>query len=133
MNRGLAAVTFESDNRVTVERVRNVIRDNGFTPKAAEVRLRGTLVSDSGALVVQQPGVGTTMRLAAHPDAPAMLERIGNAGAGATVVIEGVVPETAKGSQGPDVLQVRSFSLPPARSGRAARRDRHRAASGRDA
>ncbi|MFP5357215.1 MAG: heavy-metal-associated domain-containing protein [Gammaproteobacteria bacterium] len=43
LNEGYTAVTFSSDSRTSLLEVRNVIRRNGFTPKEAQIELKGEI------------------------------------------------------------------------------------------
>lgn len=112
LNRGVALVTFEPDNAVSIARVRDAIRSNGFTPKAAELSVEGRIVDEGGELILALPGVHRGFRLVAHPETPEAAPRIRELGLGKIIVIEGVVPETARKDQGSEVIQVRRFSLP---------------------
>lgn len=111
LNEGVAVVTFDSVNSVSIARLRDVIRDNGFTPKAADVKASGRIVDSGGAIALALPGVTRAIPLVAHPGAPHTM-RIADLAVGTTVVIEGVVPETAKNSRAGEVIQVQSFSIP---------------------
>lgn len=111
LNRGEAVVRFKRENRVTIEQIRTAIRSNGFTPKAAEVRVRGRVVEEKGELTLSVPGQDETYRLLADPAVPDAVTRVRHA-AGQDVVIEGTVPETAKGQSRPETVQVRALSPP---------------------
>ena len=114
LNRGVAVIRLKPENRVTLERVREAIRANGFTPKEAEVRARGTVVDDSGHLALVMPGGDVAFRLA--PDSHALgifgeLQHLRDQ----DVTVEGRVPETARGAREPVVLQARALSKSPTR------------------
>lgn len=111
LNRGVAVVTFEPENLVTIARVRDAITSNGFTPKSAEVRAQGRIVDEAGEPLLVMPGVRRGVRLLAHADTPEAAAQIKQR-VGDTVVIEGVVPETVRKDQGSEVIQVRRFSSP---------------------
>jgi len=103
LNEGQADVTLAADSSTTLERIRKVIRDNGFTPKAARVTVIGTLVhtEDGMWLVVpRQPHY----RLTAKTDAVATtLHTRPN---GAIVRLQGEIPETAAVASEVTVTQV---------------------------
>jgi copper chaperone CopZ len=110
LNQGLATIRFKPNNRVTVEAVRAAIRDNGFTPRAAEVRLSGELTDYRGkpalalpgtdALYVLSPGAADTRALAALPNVPR----------GAWLSVVGEIPAPpGKGSREPLPLLVQSL------------------------
>lgn len=52
LNRGEAALQFADDSPTTLAEIRDVIRNNGFTPKEAVVTVAGELKRDGGTLVV---------------------------------------------------------------------------------
>jgi len=112
LNRGVAIVRFRPDNRVTVERVRAAIRSNGFTPKAADVRVRGRVIEQDGELALFVPGQDRVYRLVGRPQAATVLLRVREA-VGKTVVIEGSVPEARKGGRPIEVIELRSYAAPP--------------------
>lgn len=103
LNEGRAIVALAADSSTTLERIRKVIRDNGFTPKAARVTVIGTLVhtEDGMWLVVpRQPHY----RLTAKTDAVATtLHTRPN---GAIVRLQGEIPETAAVASEVTVTQV---------------------------
>jgi copper chaperone CopZ len=59
LNEGYADVRFEPGSTVTVEQVREAIRKNGFTPREAQVRVRGRVTARGGDLVLEAPGAGS--------------------------------------------------------------------------
>ena len=109
LNQGVAIVRFRPDNRVTVEQVREVVRSNGFTPKAADVRVRGRVIDQDGALALSVPGQNSVYRLLDHPDTAAAIPRV-RASVGKTVVIEGTVPEMPRRDDPIEVLRVRGIA-----------------------
>lgn len=46
LNEGKAVVSLAPDSRTTLAQIREVIRDNGFTPKDAEAKVAGRLVHE---------------------------------------------------------------------------------------
>lgn len=102
LNRGLAVIRFRPEQRVAVQQVREAIRANGFTPKAAQVRVAGRLVKRGDRLALATPGEGDIFLLAAHADPPGR--------EGDEVVVEGLVPETKRGTTGPLTLEVHMIS-----------------------
>ncbi len=114
LNRGVVVIRLRPDNRVTLEQAREAIRENGFTPKEADVRARGTVVDDSGYLALVLPGIGAEFRLTADSQAPGMigdLERV----RGQEVTIEGRVSESPRGAERPLPLEARVLSKGAAR------------------
>ena len=51
LNDGYADILLASQNTVTVERIREAIRRNGFSPREALVRVSGTVVRQGEQLV----------------------------------------------------------------------------------
>ena len=109
LNRGLVFIRLRANNRVTLEQVREVIRQGGFTPKDAQVRVRGTVVPDSGHLTLALPGIGVAFRLVADAQPPGVIGAL-DAARGHVVIVEGRVPETARGTGGPPRLEARVLS-----------------------
>jgi hypothetical protein len=97
-----------------VEHVREVIRSNGFTPKAADVRLRGHVIEEKGELLLSPPGRDQPFRLVADPKTPGVLPRVRQA-VGQTIVIEGTVPETPKRDSRAQIIQLRTLAFDPPR------------------
>ncbi|MGH9362146.1 MAG: heavy-metal-associated domain-containing protein [Thermoanaerobaculia bacterium] len=109
LNRGVADITFRPGNTATVEDVRRVAIDSGFTPKAAEVRIAGTVIHrEKPALAVT--GLDVVYLLVDHPSAKGLARRLHDHYDGKDVVVSGIVPESAKGGE-PRVLQVQEFAL----------------------
>lgn len=100
LNDGYAQIVLAPDNQVTVERVRAVIRDNGFTPREARVVVRGRVTHRDRLLVLETPA-GETFGLAATE---VTLQRL--RAAADDVTLRGTVTETAKRAAGPPMLQV---------------------------
>lgn len=92
LNEGLAVVALAAENSTTLENIRRVIRDNGFTPKAARVTLVGTLLRADSGVWLEAPGL-PRYRLTARDEAVvAALRARPN---GEAIRIEGEIPETA--------------------------------------
>ncbi len=102
LNRGVVVIRLKPENRVTLERVREAIRANGFTPKEADVRAHGTVSDANGQLALSIAGT-VAFRLAADTGVIEEVRRL----RGEEVTIDGRVPVTARGTRSPAVLQVR--------------------------
>ncbi|MEX2152543.1 MAG: cation transporter [Gemmatimonadaceae bacterium] len=109
LKQGVATVRFKPDNRIAVDQIRDVVRSNGFTPKAAEVRIRGSVIEEKGELLLAVPGRDQVYHLGRDPNAPAAIERLRQV-AGREVIIEGTAPEAAKGQARVEPIRVRSVS-----------------------
>jgi hypothetical protein len=107
LNQAAATIWLRPQNTVTIERLRQAIRSNGFTPRAATVRVTGTVVeADSGfGLVSTSPGVD--FLLGRHPAAPEIFLRLANLKG--VVTLEGIVPETKPDEKRPR-LQVQKVN-----------------------
>lgn len=100
LNEGLARLELAPDNTVTPERVWQIVRSNGFTPRSAEVLVAGTVVERAGETRLQVPGHDQTYVLVV--DASAGLERWPR---GDSVVIRGSIAEPPRRGE-PTVIQV---------------------------
>ena len=112
LERGLAVVAFRPQHEVTVERVREAIRRQGFAPKDAEVRIRGRVTEASGRLLLSVPGAERAFALVDDPAAAGVTARLRESARGRTVVVEGTLPESTR-ERPAEMIRVRSFALPP--------------------
>ena len=103
LNDGYADIVLASQNAVTVERIREAIHRNGFTPREARVRVSGTVVRQGEQLLLEVPGSATAFRLAGSPEA---LERLAHAAGGSPMTLDGTVPESQHGNKTPLLLRV---------------------------
>ena len=109
LNQGLATVRFRPNNRVTIEQVRAAIRKNGFTPKAAQVRVAGALTAHQGQPALALPETGALYLLREGSRGAAQLAELRRLAPGTRVTIEGQVPESpAKAGHEPLALVVES-------------------------
>lgn len=111
LEEGLAAVTLEPGNALEPERIRDVARDGGFTPKAAEVRVRGLLVVEGEALALRVTGLEREYRLAEQAGTPGRLSELAAVTAGTPIVVTGVVPESEAASDVARVLELQEFAI----------------------
>lgn len=109
LNEGLATIRFKPDSRVGVEQVREAIRRNGFTPKGADITIRGRLVEQGGALALQVVPADRPYSLVAGSEAD-VLGRMRRTAVGRVVVVYGGVAETRRGAA-VDTIQVRRFEI----------------------
>jgi hypothetical protein len=106
LERGEAFIRLAADNRLRLDQVRNVVWDNGFTPRAAEVVVAGRIVARDGGLILSTGAELFDLRPPEGTVAEA-LRRL----AGERAVVEGTALETARRTVGPiplDVREVRS-------------------------
>lgn len=67
LERAIAEIRLRAGNAVTLAQIRDLVRNNGFTPKDASVTVVGTLVERGGKPALDVTGTNTVMLLA--PDA----------------------------------------------------------------
>jgi len=111
LEEGLAAVTLKRRNALDPDRIRKVANDGGFTPKQAEVRVRGRLVPEGETLALAVSGVELHYRLVEHAAAPGRLAALSEVVAGTPLVVSGVVPESDTASGSSRVLELREFAI----------------------
>jgi copper chaperone CopZ len=113
LNQGVAVILFRPGNRVTAERIRDLIRDNGFTPKGADVRIAGKVIERGGKPALTVTGLDLVYLLVDHPDTKGKVAELQKVAMGRQVTLRGHLPETAKdaGPEKPRNLQLRDFAL----------------------
>lgn len=91
LNKSAAELTLRAGNQVTVEQLRTIIRNNGFTPKEAVVTTIATPARKAGALTLEVNGQPTVLVVGAGstPDAVKALTR---------AAAEGAAPHTVSGT-----------------------------------
>jgi len=108
---GVATIQFAPVNRVTVARIREAIRGNGFMARDAEVRVAGSLVQrgDTPTLVI--PETGEAFLLEEAPGAPGVLRALRRQDPRQRVELAGRIPgPKGRNDRGPLRLVVRSYS-----------------------
>lgn len=98
LNEGLAELTLQAENVVTLSTIREAVEASGFAAKDASIRLSGTARRDDGGLLLISEA-GERFVLQPSDDASASFERLKDA-VGKSVVIMGRVPEGAEASGG---------------------------------
>jgi hypothetical protein len=110
LKEGLATIQFAPSNRVTVARIRDAIRKNGFTAREAEVRVAGSLVERGDTLRLVVPGTEEVIVLEAAPGAVGVVTELRRQGLNARVVLTGrVLGPKSRERRGPERMLVRSF------------------------
>jgi hypothetical protein len=93
---------------VTVARIRDAIRENGFTAREAEIRVAGSLVQRGDTLSLVVPGTDDVFLLEDAAGASAVAE-LRRRGVGARAVVVGQIPNpAARRGSGPMRMLVRS-------------------------
>ena len=114
LQQGLATIHFAPSNHVSVEQIRKAIRSNGFTPRAAEVRVAGLLFQRGDTLALRVPGSEESYVLHDAPGAAGQVAALRRLPAGPRVVLNGQLPDPSRRPRGSPraTLLVRSFSVP---------------------
>lgn len=105
LEEGRVTVRLAPDNRLTITRLRRAIRDQGFSPRAAEVRVAGRLEEGATGLTLRVPGAEVVYSLRAHED---LLGRLREA-IGREALVTGKVAEDEDGMT-PRRLEATSFA-----------------------
>lgn len=109
LKEGVATIQFAPSNRVTVERIREAVRSNGFAAREAEIRVAGSLTQRGDTLVLVVPASNDLFVLEDAPRAGALAE-LRRRGAGARVVVSGQLPNPGtRKTSGSMRLMVRSL------------------------
>lgn len=95
LNDGYARVEFTDDNSVTLQQIRETIRENGFTPKETTLVVVGTLTRVEGRPALTF--ANQAFRLAAAADGSAALQELEEMTSGASVRVSGRVEESDPG------------------------------------
>jgi hypothetical protein len=108
---GVATIQFAPSNRVTVARIRDAIRKNGFRAREAEVRVAGSLIQRGDTLALIVPGTDDVFVLEEAPGAKGIVAELRRRQPNTAVVLSGQVP-AARTRQGgsPNRMLVRSFA-----------------------
>ncbi|HXV62835.1 MAG TPA: hypothetical protein VEK15_19205, partial [Vicinamibacteria bacterium] len=76
LNEGAADIKLKPGNTLDPEAIRKVVRDNGFTPKTAEVRVTGRVTRAGGKWTLVVTGLPIVYELHEHPDANGKLAEL---------------------------------------------------------
>lgn len=112
LNEGTADVILKPGNQLDPERIRQVARDNGFTPKGSDVRVAGRVVERGGRPALAVTGLHSVYLLEGVSETKGRLDELTKA-MGKEVVVSGHLPETAPqtATTAPRELQLRDFVL----------------------
>lgn len=94
LNEGYTSLTLAADNSVTVEKIRQVIQDNGFTPKAATVVIIGRVERGIGGQLVLATSADQVYLLNAAPDKQALWQELQALPVGSSIEIEAGLTES---------------------------------------
>ena len=110
LNEGLATIQFAERNRARIEQIWKVVRDNGFSPRAATITAVGTLRTRGDTVEIVIGGSSESLRLAEAPTVPGQLSELKRRNPSGQVHVLGDVVADLRGRV-PDVLLIRSFAL----------------------
>jgi hypothetical protein len=102
--KGLAAVRMKPGNTATFKQLQDAIIKNGFTMKDSVATVAGTIVVAKGKIQLRVSGSNELLTLAPEPQAAVDATSLN----GKFVLVEGVIPEAAKGRT-PDSIRYRSI------------------------
>lgn len=113
LNKGEALLKLKPGNSVTVERIRQIVLDNGFTPTDSEVEVVGKIIERSGKPALSLSGVELVYLLADHRSAKGKVDELSAKAHGKEALVKGRLPKTTtKGrAEEPRVLEIREFSV----------------------
>lgn len=98
LNSGTVDVKLADGNKITVVALRDAIRKNGFTPKAANARVEGTIASRGGQLVLDVSGTDVRYVLGARPEDKKLAAELVTL-VGHRAVVTGALPESPAGKE----------------------------------
>jgi copper chaperone CopZ len=104
LNKGLATVKLKTGNAVSVPQLWEIIHQNGYTPNATAVSVRGNVTEVQGRLSLKISGTNDTLALVPGPKNTAAFDAA-KAKLGQTVVVDGVM-NPGKDLKAPVPLQV---------------------------
>ena len=106
--KGLAVVKMKPGNTATLKQLQNAISKNGFTMKDSAATVAGTIVVANGKNQLQVSGSNELLTLVRESQASSDAASL----AGKSVLVEGIIPEAAKGKM-PDSIRYRSIKEEP--------------------
>ena len=110
LERAVTDIQLRPGNSITLEQLRTIIKNNGFTAKEATVTVVGKLIERGGHPALDVSGTNTVILLVVDPTQSVVFKQVQDrlrANSGATVRLTGVVESQA---DSPDRLAVRAIS-----------------------
>jgi hypothetical protein len=104
LEKGLATVKLKQGNSVTLKQLQEAITKNGFTMKESKLVAVGKVIQNGSSAKLQISGSNDVLALI--PESAAVPASTPSA----TVVVEGSIPEAAKGRV-PDSIRYRSLTV----------------------
>jgi hypothetical protein len=106
LEKGLATVKLKQGNSVTLKQLQEAITKNGFTMKESKLVAVGKVIQNGNSAKLQISGSNDVLALI--PESAAV--PASTMSPSATVVVEGSIPEAAKGRV-PDSIRYRSLTV----------------------
>jgi copper chaperone CopZ len=100
LEKGLAVVKMKPGNTATLKQLNEAITKNGFTMKDSTGTIAGTVVSTNGKTTLHVSGSNDVLQLEPQSGVASIAASL----VGKNVVVDGVVPEAAKG-KAPDSIR----------------------------
>ena len=76
LERASTEIQLRPGNAITLEQIRRLIKNNGFTAKEATVVAVGSLIERGGQPALDVTGTNTVMLIAADPKQPAIFKQV---------------------------------------------------------
>lgn len=102
LTRGEASIQLRAGNRVTLQQLRQLVKNNGFNPREAAVTVTGDLIAKGNTVTLAVSGSGGVLTLASDPASPAAYQQVRDrlTSSPRGVTMQGIVPESrAKDSE----------------------------------
>lgn len=107
-----ADIKLRPGNKITLSRLRTIIKDSGFTAKEATVTVVGTIVERGGKPALEATGLGTVLLIVPDPGKPAAYKeaaaRLASKQAGAVEIV-GVINPPASAEE-PEQIIIQSLA-----------------------
>lgn len=114
LNHGVADIILQPDNAVSLDRIRQIVLDNGFSPREAEVVVKGHVMQKDSQPVLKVSGLKDVIYpLTEAPEAKGKMVELLKTTSKQTekvVTIRGLIEQPKKPSMTPRLL-VREFKL----------------------
>ena len=94
--RGQASLRLRAGNRVTLAQLRQLVKNNGFSPREAAVTVLGDLVEKADTVTLSVSGSGGVLTITQDSANAAAYRRVRDrlaSGSGVSVMLDGLVPE----------------------------------------
>lgn len=107
LNEGVARIWLKPGNRVPLEKIREVVINNGFTPREARVQVQGKVISADGEVKLQVTDLDRVYDLMLAAKARKTQEELEKQ-VGKVLSVEGLIP-APKGKGPSQILEVNDF------------------------